>query len=300
MNKWIKRAGVTIGTLGFLAVATVMTGKYLGERKLQRIVTVSVAPVALTTDAVQIEQGRYLFTTRGCAECHGGNGGGTEMIRDGDFMVNAPNITAGPNSVVKNYQAVDWVRAIRHGVKPNGKPAFIMPSEDYNRLTDQDLGALISYVLSLPPAEGKGSLVQLPTPLAVLYGFGGIQDAFEKIDHTLPPSQPIPAAITVAHGAYVANSCIGCHGAKLSGGKIPGTPPDWPPASNLTPGKDGVMGRYPTPEVFMAMLRSGHRPDGSAVSKVMPFPALAAMNETDVFALHAYLKTTPPRDAGNR
>jgi cytochrome c553 len=98
----------------------------------------------------------------------------------------------------------------------------------------------------------------------------------------------------------VANSCIGCHGAHLSGGKIPGGPPTWPAASNLTPGKGSAMLRYPTPELFMAMLRSGHRPDGTAISPVMPFASLARLNDTDARALHAFLKTVPPRDAGQR
>src|SRR5437762_162288 len=85
-------------------------------------------------------------TSRGCAECHGANGGGREFINDGKSMVvKSPNISTGPGSVVVNYSVVDWVRTIRHGVKPNGQPVFIMPSEDYNRLTDADVGALIAY-----------------------------------------------------------------------------------------------------------------------------------------------------------
>ena len=64
-----------------------------------------------------------------------------------------------------------------------------------------------------------------------------IRDAAEKIDHRKPPSQPIVAAPTPQYGAYVANMCIGCHGACVSGGKIRGAPPEWPPAANLTPGR---------------------------------------------------------------
>jgi mono/diheme cytochrome c family protein len=137
-------------------------------------------------------------------------------------------------------------------------------------------------------------------PVKVLYAFGVIKDASEKIDHTLPPAQPVPEGVTLEHGAYVVNACIGCHGQHLSGGKIPGGAPTWPAASNLTPGKGTAMGRYPTPEVFMAMMRSGHRPDGTAISSVMPFRSLAQMNDTDLKALHAYLQKVPARDAGQR
>ena len=58
----------------------------------------------------------------------------------------APNISPGPGSVVAKYTPADWERSLRHGVKPDGRPLMIMPSEDYNRLTDADLGALVAYV----------------------------------------------------------------------------------------------------------------------------------------------------------
>ena len=48
------------------------------------------------------------------------------------------------------------------------------------------------------------------------------------------------------------------------------------------------------------MMRSGKRPDGSGVSKVMPFATLAAMNDTDLEAMYAYLRTLAPRKAGER
>ena len=300
MNKWMKRSALGLLAVAVLAAATALTGKLLADGKLSRRIPVNVAPLPIPTDAGSIAQGRYLFNTRGCAECHGANGAGKTVISDGDMLVVAPNITKGANSVTTPYKSEDWVRTIRHGVKPSGNPVLIMPSEDYNRLTDQDTAALIAYVSQLPPVAGAEPVMQLPAPVKMLYGLGVIQDAAEKINHRLPPASPVPVAVSTQHGAYVANACIGCHGPHLSGGTIPGAPPSWPDAANLTPGEHSAMARYPTAEVFMAMLRSGKRPDGSAISKVMPFNALAQMNDTDVRALYAYLKTVPPREAGHR
>lgn len=133
----------------------------------------------------------------------------------------------------------------------------------------------------------------------VLYGFGAIPDAAEKINHSLPPAQPVAEAVSVQHGAYVANMCIGCHGEKLSDGKIPGGPPDWPAAADITPGEGTSMARYPNAEAFATMLRTGKRPDGSQI-QVMPFESLSKMNEVDTQALYAFLKTVPPRPAGQR
>jgi mono/diheme cytochrome c family protein len=213
------------------------------------------------------------------------------------MRVRAPNLTPGPGSAVAAYKDVDWVRTIRHGVKPNGRPAIIMPSEDYARLTDADMGALVAYVRQLPAAPGAGTELKLPLPVMALYGLGMIQDAAAKIDHTLPPPAPVPEAATAEHGAYVVQSCIGCHGPTLAGGRIPGGPPDWPPAADLTPRADGPMARYGDAQSFAAMLRSGRRPDGSAVSPVMPFASLKELSEVDVNAVYAYLKTLPPGTA---
>jgi cytochrome c553 len=109
----------------------------------------------------------------------------------------------------------------------------------------------------------------------------------------------VPVGVTVAHGAYVANMCIGCHGEKLSGGKIPGGPPDWPAAANLTPGEGSAMVRYQDVAQFVAMMRSGKRPDGTSI-QVMPFESISKMDDVDLPALHAYLKTLSPRPAGGR
>jgi mono/diheme cytochrome c family protein len=300
MSKWVKRTSIMLAALVLLGIGTTVVGKAMGDRKMARTIALSLPPLQVTVDAAHIDRGRYLFNTRGCVECHGANGAGKTTIKDGGMFVVAPNITTGVNGVTAGYKVEDWVRTVRHGVKPNGNPLMMMPSDEYNRLTDEDMAALIAHLQQMPPVDGAKAQINVPVPVKVLYAFGVIKDAAEKIDHTLPPAKPVPAAVTLEHGAYVANSCIACHGTYLSGGKIPGGAPTWPAASNLTPGKGSSMTRYPTPEVFMAMLRSGHRPDGTRISSVMPFGSIGQMNDTDLRALHAYLKNVPPRDAGQR
>jgi mono/diheme cytochrome c family protein len=297
MNKWIKWTLGAVGGAAVLVLAAGAAGYAMGERKMARTIEVVVKPVAWATDAQSLERGKYLFESRGCADCHGLNGGGREFVNNGSLRLAGADISQG--GVAANYKPEDWVRTIRHGVKPSGRPLMVMPSEDYNRFTDQDLASLVGYVRSLPPAKGGPAVLDLPPPVRILYGFGAIKDAAEKIDHSLPPAQPVPEAVNAQHGAYVANMCIGCHGEHLSGGKFPGGPPDWPPAANITPGDGSAMTRYKDFAAFQAMLRAGKRPDGTAI-KVMPFEALGKLNDVDTQALHAFLKTVPPRAAGGR
>jgi len=299
MKRWIRNGALAVTTLAVLAGAALVVAAQLGDRKSHRRIELAVAPVVVPTDPASVARGRYLFLSRGCTECHGVDGAGKDVINDGKGMlIHAPNITPAPGSPVASYRAVDWVRTIRHGIKPNGEPALVMPSEDYNRLTDIDVDALVAFLRALPPVSAPGATVHFPLFVRALYAVGLVKDAAEKIDHALPPAQPVAEAATAEHGAYVANACIGCHGASLAGGKIPGAPPDWPAAANLTPGAGGAMTVYADAQAFATMLRTGRRPDGSAISTVMPFTALRAMNDTDVQAIWLHLKALPPKALG--
>ena len=301
MNKWIKRSLGATAFLAALVAAAPFASTPLWAHKAQRHVDVQTEAIAAPQDAVALARGAYLFASRGCAHCHGANGAGRVFVDEPNGMhARSPNITPIAGSVTSHYAAADWVRTIRHGVKPDGTPVFIMPSEDYNRLTDADVGALVAWLQQLPPAPGPAAEFRLPTIVKLLYAAGVVKDAAEKIDHTLAPATPVAEAITPQHGAYVATMCMGCHGAHLSGGRIPSGPPNWPAAANLTPGDGSAMRRYPQADAFVAMLRSGLRPDGSAVSRVMPFDSLSALSDVDARALYLFLKDLPPRAAGNR
>lgn len=273
----------------------------LGDRKAARVIDIHPSPVRYTGDRTAIAHGEYLYRSRGCADCHGDDGSGRVVIDDpGGLYVRAPNITVGRGSAVIGYIEDDRVRGIRHGVDRERQPLLIMPSEDYNRLTDADLSALVAYVRALPPMAGELAEIRLPLIVKALYAMGVMRDAAEKIDHDLPPSRPVPVAASLEHGAYVANMCIGCHGRGFSGGTIPGAPPSWPTAANLTPGSDSALRRYDTADKLEAMFRTGRRPDGSAVSSVMPFGSLKVIDDIDLEAMHRFLMALPPRPAGSR
>jgi len=291
MKKAVKFFGWALAGLVVLCLIAAAAAHLLAERKLHRSIDVKVAPVAFVNDEASIARGKYLFQSRGCSECHGDNGAGKQVVDDaGGLRVWSPNISPGPGSVVTKYTEVDWVRTIRHGVKPDKRPILIMPSEDYNRFTDADLSAIVAYARSMPPAKGEAARFELPLIVKALYAADLIPDAPQRINHALPPATAVAEGPTPEHGAYVANMCKGCHGDAFRGGKIPGAPPDWPAAADLT--ARATYATYDSTDKFKAMLRSGKRPTGEAI-KVMPFPSLGALNDTDVEALYLYLKTLP-------
>ena len=290
MKTWIRRSLLSLAAIATLAATAVATGAHLAESRAARTISVPVQPIVLPTDAAALERGRYLYASRGCADCHGLQGTGRTFVDAAPLRLAGPNLTAGAGGVAAAYRPEDWVRTLRHGIKPDGRPVRVMPSEDYARMTDADIGALAAYVRSLAPAAGGPAVIDLPLPARVLYGFGLIPDAAEKIDHRLPPAQPVPEGVTVEHGRYVAQMCTGCHGARLEGGRIPGGPPDWPAAARLVPGEGNTMARYGDADALLRMFKSGRRADGSAIA-VMPFEALSQLSETDARALHLYLQS---------
>lgn len=297
MKTWMRRTLWSAAALAATAACGLAAAVVAGEVKRHRTVEVSAAGVPVNTDATTIARGEYIFKSRGCIDCHGLDAAGRRFVDDGGLVLQGPKIGAGAGSVTAAYRTEDWVRTIRHGVKPGGQPAFGMPSEDYNRMTDADLGALVAYLKQVPDAPGGKAVIELPLPVRALYGAGLIQDAAAKIDHRRPPQAPVPEAATAEHGAYVANLCMGCHGSTLAGGKIPGAPPAWPAAANLSPGPGSVLPRYPEVHDFMQMMRTGRRPDGSTIA-VMPFEAFGYMSDVDLRGLYAYLKTLPAPTAG--
>jgi mono/diheme cytochrome c family protein len=114
-----------------------------------------------------------------------------------------------------------------------------------------------------------------------------------KVDqHATHRPAMVPSASS-EYGRYIGQGCTGCHGAKLAGGHVPGTPPSFPDAQNITPDPAHGLGKW-TRENFHAALRTGKRPDGSNIDPFMPWRAFAKFTDTELDALWAYLQTVPP------
>lgn len=301
MNKLVKIVGGSLA--GLAAVAGVAAGAavVLSERKMNRVVDVPIASLNLASFNPDMQRGEYLFVTRGCSECHGARGEGKLVFEDpsSGFYVQSPNVTRGGGGAAATYSDTDWVALLRHGLKPGRTPVFVMPSEDYAQMADEDVAALVGYIRSMPPSAERKAELRIPLMLKALYAFGVATDAAEKIDHSKPAPTRVPND-THAQGEYISKTCTGCHGAGFSGGKIPGAPPTWPAAANLTSASDSPMTtRYGSVEQFRQMMRSGKREDGTSIG-VMPFESLRAMSDAELDALFGFLKTLQPKASGTR
>jgi len=96
----------------------------------------------------------------------------------------------------------------------------------------------------------------------------------------------------------LANACRGCHGATLSGGRIPGAPAEMAIPLNITPHETGLAGWTYTD--FDKLLSTGIRRNGKTLDPMMPVTELGKFNQTERQALWAFLQTVPAKPFGER
>lgn len=297
---WLRRLGYGLGGVAALLVL-LLAGVYgFSARRLARSHAGPPAEVlAVPTDPASAVRGAHIARAiTKCGDCHGQDMGGRLFLDAGPMIgkVYAPNITAGKGSVTAGFSTADWERAIRHGLARDGRALKIMPSEDYVWMSDADLGDLLAYIRSLPAVDREIPSTTIgPVGRALLLAGKFPILAAERLP--LDGKHPtVETGVTVEYGSYLANvgGCTGCHGPHLSGGRIPGTPPDIPPSRNLTP--QGI-GSWTEADFFRA-LRTGVRPDGSTINAFMPWMATRHMTDDEIRALWLYLRSVPPRPSG--
>ena len=299
MSRLIRILAYTLAGLLVLVVIASTVVVFLSNGRLKKSHQVTSRMIAIPTDAAAIARGKHLAETRGCNDCHGRDFGGNKVIEDGAMgKLYGPNLTRGKGSRIGSFKDEDWVRAIRHGIGPDQKGLFIMPSEEYSHFSDDDLGAVIAYLKTVPPVDRERVPTELGPISRVLLATGKMKLAVEVIDHPNVKPRPIAAAVTPEYGRYVATSCVGCHGPNLSGGKIEIGPPSWPQAANLTPHADGRIAKW-TEMDFVNTVRTAKRPDGTELNPVMP-RVFGQMNDVELKAIWSYLKTLPPIATGTR
>lgn len=290
-----------VGTVGLLVL--VIGGLYFASKsQLSQTHELEVAAIEIPEgDEDAIKRGKYLVDhVMGCShsDCHQADMGGGATINQFPLgLVYAPNLTGGEGSVVKNYKSEDWVRTLRHGLKPDGTRAFIMPSEDYWAFPDSDIGAVIAYIKSLPAVDRESKDHSL-MPIGMLIAATEPVYAWDKIDHNAERPQADPGP-TEEWGKVMVGACTGCHGETFSGGLIPGGDPSWPPSRNLTPDNETGIGKWEFADFEKAM-KTGERPDGTVLHEAMPYKVYAGMEDDDVEALWKYLRTVPAKPAGGR
>jgi mono/diheme cytochrome c family protein len=272
--------------------------------------------IKASTDSVIIERGKYLaFGWSHCAACHIpsdkvrdiDNGlqmpliGGWDETIAGFGTFRAPNLTPDPETGIGNITDAELARAIRFGVKHNGK--ILPPFMVFQGLSDEDLTAVISFLRSQEPVKNKIEASDYGFVAKAVITFGLLKPRGPK---STPPKS-VTQDTTAEYGKYLANNvgnCLGCHvkidatgkqvNADFAGGGV------FPPTAfskgygfispNLTPNKKtGAIAEW-SEQQFTDRFQGGRLYEGSP----MPWGMFSRMSENDLKALYHYLHSLDP------
>jgi len=297
--KWV--AIILGGLLGLvLIISLILYG--IGLARLNRIYTITPRMVKIPADEKSLREGKRIFQYRGCEACHGEELQGVIYLKNPAIgQVITPNLTSGEGGIGAERTDLDLVRAVKYGVDSDGKALLFMPSTEFYYLSDLDLGRALAYIRSIPAVDNQPQPSELSATGFIVMN---LTQEITFLPAELipreedPPTAPEPGK-TVEYGEYLALSCPVCHGLEFSGGEIPGFPPEWPAAGNLTP---GLGSRLPTwgEEGFIEIIQNGEKHGRAIHPDYMPWTSYRHMTDQELQAIYLYLMGLEPVEFENR
>lgn len=241
---------------------------------------ISAGPVSAREGSV--ERGRRVAKLNGCHDCHG------ESFEGKLFHDEMPILRAwGPNltRIAARETDAQLDRAIRHGVAGDGRRLWVMPSNAFAQLSDQEAADLLAYVRSFPVTGDDQPRLQVGHlgRLGVL--LGKFESEYAMLAKAGPPVLP-DMGPQHAQGRDVARLCVECHGADLKGMALLKSP-------------DLTMAASYDEADFVRLMHDGVAAGGRKLDNLMGGVAnsrFSALSEAEIVALHGYLKARAERE----
>ena len=273
---------------------------------LSALLVAAASPV-LAQKQTPLERGKYLMESIvACGNCHlqrGAQGeplfdkglSGGMLFDEPPFKAYASNITPDRDTGIGKWTDAQLAKAIREGVRPDktliGPP---MPIEFYRHLSDADLAAIIAYLRAQPAVSNVVPKSKYNIPLPPSYG--------PAVKNVKAP----PATNPLKYGEYLAQigHCMECHtprddkgapkaGQLGAGGMVFKGPWGESIARNLTPHESGLK-NWTDAQIAKA-IRDGVDRDGKPYKPPMGFAFYKNINDADMAALIAYLRSLKPQ-----
>jgi mono/diheme cytochrome c family protein len=261
--------------------------------------------ITATADSNVILRGKHLiFGAAHCASCHSlANADsllklGQEVPLTGGFVFDLPlgkiyskNITPDKETGIGNYTDAEIARSLRYGVHPDGRVVFdFMP---FHNMTDEDMTAVISYLRAQKPVKNN-------VPDHELNFLGKAVKAFmiKPVGPTGDVEQRMAPDSSAVYGNYMANNvanCGGCHTQRTLSGEFTGEPfaggndIEGFITPNITPDSSSRIFGW-SQKNFVDRFRLGRVVPKSP----MPWESFGRMNDEELKAIYAYLKTLKP------
>jgi len=294
MKKVFKWIGIVLGSLVglFLVVSVVLYS--MGNARLNKTYDFPPSNIVIPTDTASIEYGKHRAESL-CEGCHSKDLSGIENWFNAGPLgtVDSANLTAGVGGVGQEFTSdEDYVRAIRHGIDPEGKPLFMPAVVSTSQLSDTDLASIIAYIKTVPPVDHKTNGKNFKPLAKILLAAGKLGKLpVESVSHNTQVTAP-ERGVSVEYGDYLVNTndCHVCHGPNLNGGPFP-DPTRIKISPNLTPG--GELDFW-TEEQFINTIRTGVTPSGHELDpSFMPWNDFRLFSDDELKAVWLYLQSVP-------
>jgi cytochrome c553 len=274
MKRIVKWAGIVAASLAGLIMLAIAFVFIASQRMLDRTYPKRPTAVHAASTPEAIAQGAHLVVVATCTDCHGKDLTGKLLPVPGSTLY-APNLAVITNSL----SDADIDRAIRQGLRPDGKSEWLMPSHGYASFSDDEVASIIGYLRSLKP-RGMAS-PRLRFGLEVRVGLvSGILRPEARLSADAAP--PLDLGARYEKGRHLAQVICGqCHGTNLSG-----TPPKDPlPAPDLV-----IVGAYDA-GAFHSLMRTGRNGSGreAGVMSKIARGNLSTLTNDEIDATYDYL-----------
>ncbi|HEY3402766.1 MAG TPA: cytochrome c [Ohtaekwangia sp.] len=288
-KKILKVIGIIVGII-VVVIAGFYTKSYIAvHNRMDRKYTVTPQAVTVVKDSAALALGTRLVKAKGCEDCHSKDLGGKVFVDDPALgKIIARNLTKGKGGLPQDHNIEDWVLALKHGIRKDGKPLIIMPSHEFTLLSEQDMASIIAYCTQIPAVDRELPETTLGPLGIVLTDFGKIELLpAELIDHNRVLIKEVKAEVSLDYGKYISTSCRGCHRDNMKGGEP--IAPGFPVVADIS--STGHPGKW-TDEEFINTLRTGVTPEGKVLNpKDMPWTMAKEFTDVELKALHLYLNS---------
>jgi mono/diheme cytochrome c family protein len=289
IRKILKGVAIFVGIALVLAAGFYAKVYFGTHARMNHLYTITPQKISISADSSILALGKHYIETKGCADCHGVDLGGKVFVDDPALgLLIARNLTKGKGGLPREHNVDDWVLALKHGIRRDGKPLLFMPSHEYTHLSEADMSAIISYCVSLSPIDRELPKSEIGFLARILTDMGKLPLLpAEMIDHNKTLIKEVKAEVSVEYGKYLSISCIGCHRENLKGGEP--VAPGYPVVADIS--STGNPGKW-TVDQFMQTLRTGETPEGKKLKpSEMPWTMTKGYTDTELQALFAYLRS---------
>ncbi|MCF2518609.1 c-type cytochrome [Dyadobacter sp. CY351] len=269
----------------------------------------------------RVERGKYLANhVTVCMDCHStrdwnlfaGPITGVDMGSGGEIFdqkLGFPGKFISKNITpygIGNWTDGELFRAITTGVNKDGKAMFpVMPYHAYGKMDPEDVHSIIAYLRTLSPVKKDIPASEPDFPVSILINTMPAKAA--------PGKRPSEDNI-LATGEYLVTSasCVDCHSKREKGNIVPGSefgggqefklPSGTVTSQNISPDVKTGIGSW-SEDAFVKRFKiykdSNYvtpKVGPKDMNTVMPWAMYSGIEEKDLRAMYAYLRTLEPKN----